>query len=518
MPLSKTENVSKSFIWGLIYRCAGILLPFITRTVIIYKMGNIYLGLNGLLTSILNLFSLAELGIGSALVYSMYKPMAEENTEEICELLNLYKKAYRIIGVTILLMGLCFLPFITNVIQGEIPDDVNIHVLYLIYLFNTVISYFLFSYRQSLFLSSQRVDIINIIMLVVVMFQNIMQISILYFFKSYYAYIMILPIATILNNLLSYIISKRKFPNYVAKGNVSTKRSAEIKKNVSALMLGKVGVVIRSSTDNMVISAFLGLTLVGIYNNYSYITNALMMIFSIIMGSLIPSVGNSLITENNNNNFKYFCSFNLLYVWLVSWASITFLCLCQPFIEIWTGSENLLPFSTVVLFTLYLYTHKFCDMMFVYQEAAGFWWQTKFVSLTAAVVNLAVSIILVNIIGINGVIIGTIVSIVLINNVGYALKIFKKLFQTKSGMKKYFISQIYFSICFLIAGTITYFCCRYFSIDSLVITIIIRFFICIILPNLILIPAYRLDSNFMDAKLYVLKALGSIIKRGNCYK
>ena len=161
MRLAKTKNAVRNIFFGAVFKIITLLGPFIIRTMILWIMGSEYIGLNSLFTSILSFLSLAELGVGSALVYSMYKPIAEDDQDMICALLNLYRKMYRIIGMIILGVGLLLLPFLNKLVKGEAPADVNLYILYLIYLFNTVISYVMFAYKQSLLTAFQRSDIIS---------------------------------------------------------------------------------------------------------------------------------------------------------------------------------------------------------------------------------------------------------------------------------------------------------------------------------------------------------------------
>ena len=167
--MGRTKNVSNNLIWGVIEKIVAIFFPFLTRTVLIYTLGIEYVGLSSLFTSVLNVLSLAELGFGSALVFSMYKPIAEENTEKICSMLRFYRTCYHIVGTIILTGGLCILPFLDHLVAGDVPDGVSMTWLFAAYLFDTVVGYFLFAYRSSLFLAMQRVDVVSKINMLVSM-------------------------------------------------------------------------------------------------------------------------------------------------------------------------------------------------------------------------------------------------------------------------------------------------------------------------------------------------------------
>ena len=186
MNLSRTENASRNIAWGVLYKVVSLGLPFVTRTVLIYTLGMQYVGLGSIFSSILQVLSFAELGIGSALVFGMYKPMAEGNDEKVCALLNFYKKTYRIIGTIILVFGLLMMPFLKYLIAGDIPETINLQVLFSIYLLNNIIGYFLYAYKQSLFTASQRTDMISKIGMGLQLFSSVAQIFVLAFVHNYY--------------------------------------------------------------------------------------------------------------------------------------------------------------------------------------------------------------------------------------------------------------------------------------------------------------------------------------------
>ena len=183
--MSRTRNVLKNVEWGLIQKVLTLIVPFINRTVIIKVLGMEYLGLNSLFTSVLSILSLAELGISSAIISAMYKPIAENDTELVCALMNYFKKAYRVIGLFVTVVGLGIMPFLSKVVKGDVPPDVNIYILYIIYLSNNAISYYLFAYKNCLFIANQRNDVNSKIQAAILIVQNVIQIIMVYLTKNY---------------------------------------------------------------------------------------------------------------------------------------------------------------------------------------------------------------------------------------------------------------------------------------------------------------------------------------------
>lgn len=280
--MNRTKNAVRNIGFGFLYRICMILFPFAVRTVMIYVMGNEYVGLNSLFTSILSFLSLAELGIGVALVYNMYKPIAENNPELICALLNLYRKLYRYIGIVIMVLGLFLVPFLKYLVKIDVDVNVNIYCLYFIFLFNTVISYWLFGYKQSLLQAHQRNDIVSRVALIVQSLMYVLQIAALMLFKNYYAYIILLPIFTVITNVVTSNIVDRMYPQYSCRGEVSQEIKDSIRKKVLALVGAKANSVVLHAADNIVISAFLGISVVGKYGNYYYIMNSIVAFMTIV--------------------------------------------------------------------------------------------------------------------------------------------------------------------------------------------------------------------------------------------
>ena len=233
--ISRTKNAARNIAWGLICNCITIILPFITKTTIIYVMGIEYDGLNGVFSSILSVLSFAELGLGIALVYSMYKPLSNGDVVRIRALQNFYKKSYRIIGTVILGIGLCILPFLKRLIHSGIPETLNIYYLYLIYLANNVLSYWIYAEKNSLLLACQRVDINSRITLAVKLLLNMAQIVIILFSQNYYGYVLAIPVFTVVNNVFTAYAVKKIYPEYYCAGKLDSSELYEIKKNVGGI-------------------------------------------------------------------------------------------------------------------------------------------------------------------------------------------------------------------------------------------------------------------------------------------
>ena len=500
--MGRTRRAFVNIIWGFIEKMITLICPFIIRTIMIYKLGNEYLGLNGLFTSILQVLSLAELGFGDAIVFSMYKPIIENDNKMLSALLNLYKKVYRIIGMVILCVGLLILPFITKFVKGGYPSEVNIYVLYCIYLFNTVISYFLFAYKESLLKAHQRNDVNSRILSGCNIVMYVLQIIVLLLFSNYYLYIVIMPVTTIVLNCVRSLFVKKMYPQIVCEGHIEKDAVIGLSKRIIGLTLNKLAQVCRNSFDSIIISSFLGLVILARYQNYYYITSALTVMVSIITTAVGAGIGNSIAAETVEKNYSDYKEFLFIYNWIACFCTVCMLCLYQPFIELWVGKSNVLPLSTVILCCIYFYTMKLGDIAAVYRQAAGIWWEDKFRPIVESVVNLAVNIVLVKYIGVDGVLVSTIISIVCINIPWATYVLFKVYF--KMSIKEVFFKYIRYFIETTVLCAVVYGICSRIN-GNLLVVLVVRTIICIGLVNAGLYIISYTKPEFVSAKNRVFR-------------
>ena len=484
MKLERTKNAVRNFFCGIINRVVTLLLPFLARTIIINSLGAEYLGLGNLFTSILNVLSLAELGVGTAMVYAMYKPIAEENTDEICSLLNLYRFCYRIVGTVIMAIGLVLLPVLPKLVYGSYPDSINLYILYEIFLSNTVLSYFMFAYRQSLLQAHQRTDISSNIGSIINVLLNVIQIVVLIIFKNYYLYIVLKPISTLINNLVIAYVTKHMYPNYVCRGNIDKDMLKSIANKVKALIGHKIGTTVITSADNLVISSFLGLSAVAIYGNYYYIIYFAIGVMGIAYSGVLAGIGNSLVTETEENNYQLFKNMNFLMMWIVTWCSVCFLCLLQPFMEMWMGKNMMYEMPTVILFVIYFFSWQFRVTVINFKDAAGAWNADILKPYVSAGVNLIINIILIRVIGINGVLISTIICMVFINFPWETNVLFKQVFHRSP--REFYFDQLSFVVKTIAVCVLTYYVCSFVCLGG-VVGFAIKIAICCILPNFVII-------------------------------
>ncbi len=414
MKIHRTKNAARNIFFDGLSKIVNMLMPFLMRSVMLHYLGVEYLGLNGLFRSILSFLNLAELGVGSAMVFSMYKPIAEDDTETICALTKLYRTFYRIIGAFIAVVGLALTPFLDVLIKGEVTADVNLYILYFMNLGSTVMTYWLFAYKSSLIIAHQRNDIGSKISLVVHFTEYVIKIIVLIVLRNYYVYLIVQLLSQAAFNLTIAWRVTKIFPNYKPRGQLPKEKVRDITHRVRDLFTAKFSHVISNSADTLVISSFLGLTALAVYQNYYFVISSLRTLLEVIISACIAGIGNSLVVESMEKNYRDLRRFTLLFGWVMGVTTPMLLCLFQPFMVLWMGEENTLGFSYVVCFAIYYYSVGMNMVMNMFKDAAGIWHKDRFRPLTAALVNLALNLATVQKLGLYGVLLSTVVSIVLV--------------------------------------------------------------------------------------------------------
>lgn len=408
--MGRTENSVKNIVTGIGGQIISLVAQFMCRTVFVYALDKEYLGINGLFSNILTLLSLAELGFGTALIYSMYKPIAENDKSAICKLMNLYRYIYIVVAGVILVVGLSLTPFLNFFISGNTAVS-NLKLIYILYLLNTVSGYLLI-YKKSIIDAHQKAYIATIYQKLGLIVQNVLQIVILLLTHNFLAYLMCQICVNIGINISISMKATRMFP-YLAvdKKSIPDKETCTlIAKNTFAMSLHKIGGVLVEATDNLIMSAYVGLGAVGIYSNYTLIANNIRSCLVVVFNSFTASVGNLIAVENREKAHEIFRTLTFACFVLTGGCAVAMYELFNPFIRAWIGEDYLFgtPIVAIVVLNFYIYCMRRVPLIF--RDAMGLFWYDRYKSLAEAFMNLLVSIILAQKIGILGVLIGTTVS------------------------------------------------------------------------------------------------------------
>lgn len=490
MKSDEIKNVTGSFTSSFF----SIVVGLIAQKLFLHILGTEYLGLNGLFDNILSMLCIVELGVGTAIIYNLYKPIVEKNTEQIKSLMLFYRKAYNIITAIIFVLGICVIPFLKYIV-GKVSIDVNISLVYFLFLLNVVASYIL-SYKRSILYASKKNYVVNIVHILYLIVANASQLSVLYLTKNYYLYLIVRVTMTLMENVVISIAVNRRFAYLDLNDAKPLDKETEndIFKKVKALLFHKIGGFIVLGTDNIIISKYLGLVVVGLYSNYYLIINSVIKLFSQIIISLTPSVGHLLVRNDTESNYRSFKKIRFMTFWIDTFVSISILVIMQSFICIWIGKEYLL--TNIVLFILAFncFQSLFKNSFGVFKDAAGIYYEDRFVPLVEAFVNIVVSIILCKWIGLPGVFIGTIASSIVHWVYSFPVIVFKKLFDKP--YRSYVIDTVLYFLLFIGIAALTYFISYNINVSSMWIKFFINVGLCVTIPNILLLMIFYKTDNF----------------------
>ena len=502
---NRTFNSIRNIFFGIVDRVLRTLIPFFIRTIMIKTLGPEYLGLSNLFASVLTVLSLAELGVGSAMVYAMYRPVAEENKTAVCALLNLYRKIYTIIGTFILVAGIAVMPFLRNLIEGDLPPDLNLYIVYLLSLAQTVCSYFFGAYKLSLLVAMQRNDINSNVSSLAYLAVYACAIVGLLTTQNYYLYASLFPLGAILENLLRSRYVDKHYGEYLCYGRISQKTIVDMFRKMLALVGHKVGGVIFSSIDTLCVSRFFGLAQVAAYGNYYYVSNSLYMIVELLCGGIRSSVGNSLVLEDQKKNYRDFVTFNFVYMAIVSVCCACLLALYQHFIRMWVGESYLYGFDMAVLLTILFYIRNCRHMLGTYKDAAGLWREDAPKPYLEGCVNLVLSVVLAKTIGVSGIVIATIISMLFVDLPWEAAVVMNKIFHI--GVSRFFLRFVYYTAATAVACFAGYWVCGFISGIGIV-AFLEKGVACAVVAAAVLIVAYLPLPEFKSAVALGFKVIG----------
>lgn len=503
---SRTKNSIRNSYFNITSQLLIILLNFISRSIFIKILSVDYLGVNGLFSNILTMLSLAELGVGSAIIYSMYKPIAQNDKETIRALMQLYAKAYRIIALFILIIG----GFITPIIDIFINDGnsiPNLKLIYFLFLMNTVISY-LFAYKKSMLSADQREYVNSQYRFIFNVFRFSFQILFLILTHSYIIYLIIQILSTFLEN---YYVSKKvdkMYPFLLNKNHVEL--SKEIKEdifiNIKSLMIYKIASVLLDGTDNLIIGKFLGSTAVGLLSNYTLIIGSITTIVSQFFNSLNASIGNMIASESLEKQEEVFNTLSFLSFWLYCFCSIALLILVNPFITLWIGEEYTLSTNILLLLTLNFYINGMLNVCWSFRTTMGLFRYGKWRPVISGILNIILSVIMVKKLGITGVLLGTTITRILTNVIYDPYLIFKQGF--KKSVLNYYLKYLGYLFLLIIIFLITWRFTNYTKQTSLLEFIYLVIKVTVI-PNVVMFIMFYKNKNFQLLKARFINILSN---------
>lgn len=494
--VSRTKNVTVNASLGIITQVIRIFIEFIIRTVFINVLGSEYLGVNGLFTNVLTILSFAELGIGNAIIFSMYKEIANNNVEKIKSLMQLYKKSYITIGSVVLIIGLLITPFIKLMINDTPNISESIYFIYILFLLNTSVSYF-YAYKKAIISAHQKEYIINIYRLIVEVIKAVLQIVILILTKNFVLYLIIQIFCTLLDNLLASRKADKLY-SYLKDKDVKKLDSEETKgifSNVRSLVMYKFGSIVLNGTDNIIISKMLGLVTVGVVSNFNLLINTIVTLVGSILNGFTASIGNLNTNNDINKQENVFKQLFLLCVWIYGFCSIAFVILANDFVKLWVGELYQLPLLSIFAIVLHLYVNGIQFAGYTYRITMGLFNRGKYCPIIAAILNILLSILLCYKLGLAGIIFATSISR-LVTTTWYDIYMVYRVKFKKSPLTFYLRYVLYF-IFVLSIGFVSYELVSLIKYSG-VFGFVLKTISCIIIPNALFLLIFFKTKEFKE--------------------
>ena len=497
--------------WNFLYNFLNYGIRFASRIIFVKTLAEVYLGINGLLSNVLGILALTELGIGTAIGYSLYEPLAKNDVEKTRSLMDFYKKAYRIISLVILVLGLVLLPVLPYLIKDNSGIN-NLNVIYVIFLINMVIGY-LFSYKRTLITSDQKTYKIVPFTMGFNILTAALQIVVLLIFKNYIIYLLMQTICIVLENVVINRYINKEYPYLLDKTLVKPIDKEElsvIKMKIKALLLHKVGAYTLTSTDNLIISKLIGIVTVGVYSNYSLIVSMIAAFIYTLISNVTSSLGNLIASENKSKRLKVFNEMNLICYILYGVSSICLINLFNPFIELVFGSNYVLGMFVVYVIVINHYLTGMNNTVISIQTASGLYEKDKYVPLIQSAVNLIVSIDLGIKMGLVGIFIGTIVSTMLPLIIKPFI-VYKYVFDNKVSL---YFKEFMLQTGIIVLSTIgSVMLINVINVGNVYIDLFVRLILSVSIPLVLIYIVYRKKDSFRDLFGRVRTVLNKFVKK-----
>ena len=502
---TRTEYSVLNMLTGLGGYFLNTVIGYICRIIFARCLAAEYLGINGLFSNILSMLSLVELGIGSAMGYALYQPLAKDDKEKITSLMALYKKSYNIIGIVVALLGIMMIPLLQYIIVKPQQIVENIYIIYLVYLFNTASSYF-FSYRSALLIAAQKNYIVSGVNYAITTIVSIIQIPILLITQNFMIYLICQSIGVFINNVIVSMWAKHDYP-YIEKKNVkpiTKKEKRQMAVNIKALTINKIAAMLVNNTDNIVITYFNGLISTGEISNYTLLTGTLGSITSQLFNGITASVGNLNAVENNKKKYNFFRILNLANFWIYGWCCIGIFLVSGEIVKICFGQKFVLDMQIPLVLAINFYLVGMNNAVLIYKNAMGLFKYGQYLLILTAMINLVLDVILGKMWGMFGIFLATIIARVLTNTWYEPYAVFK--YGLEKNFKEYIKIFLEYVVVLIFTVAVCYVLCGFCKYNN-IINLILKVIICSIIPNIVFYMCY---GKTQEGK-YLIGAIKKII-------
>lgn len=497
---SRTRNSAYNVVSNVGIKLLTLLLSFASRTVFIYVLGAEYLGLNGLFTNILSFLALSELGIGAAISFLLYKPLANSEVERIKSVMAFYKKCYLVIGAVIIVLGLCLLPFLTYLVNFDQPVPENLYLVFILFVLQSAVSYFFVAYKQTLIEADQKKYKLTKYEIVFTILNCVVDIVVLLIFRDFIVYLLFKLLLVIIKNLVfaRKIDSFYPYLNDPVEIHLTKPEIKKIFKDVYSVAVFKFGSVLFNSVTNIVTSAVVGTIVVGYYSNYVMIVSQVEVLFMMVVSAVAASIGNVVATETKEKQYEVYKKLDLLTFFIYGIASVALFQLLNSFVNLWLGNvgeEFILSQFVVILIVANMYTNCSCQILERFRTAAGHFKVGRDLQVIGGIVNVILSVVLAKLWGFEGVLIAPFLCKIFITVTPFVLMVGKKVFD-KGAL--YMLGEYYSKLCIVgVLCLITWYTCKIFHIGD-VWNFVIECLVTITISIVILWILYRKTNVYVQ--------------------
>ena len=490
----RVKSTLKNAVIGTSMQLLSMIFSFITRGVFARVLTVEYLGLESVFLDVINMLSIAEMGFATAITYSLYTPIRDQDYIKINSIMKVFKRVYEIIGTFMLVMGLLIAPLMPKLFDNLPSISENIYFVFIIFLLNSVIGYF-YSFKQTLIISYQKDYIVQSVTKIFMIISNIIQIVTLIYLKNFIIYLLIKIITVFCINIYLSKKADKMFPFLNIKEAEPLKKDdlISIKKNIGAMFLHKIGYRIVFSTDNIFISFFSGVANAGRFSNYDLIARSVALLIDMVLNSSVASVGN-LIAENDNKKsesiFNHIFFLNFI---LYSFSSTILMIILNDFINLWIGEKYQLGLLSVVLIVLNFFVHGMRRTVIIFRDSWGLFYKDRYKPILEILTNIIGQYILGRIWGLNGILVGTSLSIILSSFWIEPLVLYK--FGFKKSSKTYFLTYFRYFVKTILVTCITFYVVQFIAVNSIVL-FLTKLLISIILSTGLLIAFTYKEKSF----------------------
>ena len=497
MSESRLDKSRRNITAAVLQYALNMLLSWAGRIIFVRVLSADYLGINGLFTNLINVLSIADLGIPAAMAYSLYKPLAQGDTEKIKSLVAYFKKIYFVIAGAVFVIGLALIPVLPYIIKLDNPIA-NLNSYYILVLINTVSSY-VFIYRTTLLTADQKGYVLQRYIMVFRVISFAAKVLVLLVLRNYLIYLGCGVFVELCSNVAQNSGTLRRYPYLKDKAPVLSESDKKaIWKNVFDLFIYRISGVIQTNTDSILISLYAGTVFVGYYSNYQMMILAVTAVISLIFSNVKASVGNMIASSDSSleNRLKVYWTMESLNFWITAFCSISFICLFQPFIQLSFGTEYVLPFADMIVIVLIFYTSNIRQPIWVFRETTGLFHETRMVTTITAILNIALSAVIGWFHGMTGVLIATLISRIVYAWWKEPMILFGKVFGCSA--KRYYINYFIQAALFTVICGITYLLCKFVTVTNDYLSFVLKILMCTIVPNTFFFALFFKNQGLRD--------------------